>query len=169
MSGLCNCENNWCLTGSSVFPSQHCRATFMSWRLRCNAAIAGAENAAVTSSVVSASRFPLLKDQLGGDGIFHRYSCKKVTSMSTLVSGKLSLLVSVQVDPTKRFEHGGLFSVSGLCPVNDVSQLCEDLRLVTSQIHQQWQNSGQDVIIEKLTPERITSPDSTTAAFLLST
>lgn len=92
LSNLCilnlKCLGYWCWTDSAMFTALLGKVNILEavFMLGCNAAIAGVEKVTVTASV---ERFPLLKYQLGGDGIFHRYACKEVTSMSTAVSGKL--------------------------------------------------------------------------------
>lgn len=72
---------------------------------RCNMAVEGEKKAEVTaSSVVTASCFPLLKDQLGRDGIFHRYPCEERSHLSVNPGVRqtqrnlISFLVSIQVD-----------------------------------------------------------------------
>lgn len=106
---------NWL---SSV-PSQHCWVTFEFSKLlhseglhvleavfmpRCNMAVEGEKKAEVTASVVTASCFPLLKDQLGRDGIFHRYPCEERSHLSVNPGVRqtqrnlISFLVSIQVD-----------------------------------------------------------------------
>lgn len=113
-------------------------AVFM---LRCNTAITGAQKAHVTASVVTSSRLPLLKYQLGRDGIFHRNSCKErlLQCQACFRANPAQSYLPVSFHPgwpTERFEHGRLVSVSRFCPIDDVSQLCKDLSLETRQIHQ---------------------------------
>lgn len=67
---------------------------------RYNMAVEGEKKAEVTASVVTASCFPLLKDQLGRDGIFHCYPCEERSHLSVRQTQRnlISFLVSIQVD-----------------------------------------------------------------------
>lgn len=89
-----------------------------------------------------------------------------------------------QVVLTKGFEHSRLLSVSRFCPINNISKLCEHLGLknkrspiiIAYYIYMYIRQKHTSHLIktfrkhnDRLTPERMTSPDSAIAPSLLST